>query len=398
MARKRADMEAEFNGALDSGNGKSNGSNGSNGNGKKPKKVKFGAKQMAEIGVIAAFVVQHLRKPTFEEIQECVRDKLSATIHKVTLERALDGLCKAKFITKSSMSDEKGTGRTTYTMRTVWRNPPEMAHVTTLLKALATNPEAEQIMAALNAQEEAGTKKARKEGPGDFHQFEVEIVTLDPWVGSMPGDGEVHNRNRTMFPTRIDKENIPIVNYWDRDEATGLFRIAQDVQQGWFGCNVARYFQYGPWWGELVAFSPILFTPDQDPVQIKLPCTGGPHGQNAGPQFYEAILPGQKMTMRFTAPTKKFLTAAQLESFIFEAGLRPRRGLSPSRGRKYGRFAVIKFTDLGLVDGLTTALLRSDIPDHIWQENQDYFLDLFSRIEKFQLSAKDEPAEPPTIN
>jgi len=393
----KEDMADKFNGAL-GGNGKSNG-NGSgnrkngNGNGKKRKKVKFGAKQMAEIGVLAAFVVQHLRKPTFEEIQDCFRDKLFATVHKSTLQRALDGLCKAKFITKSSMSDEGGTGRMTYTVRTVWRNPPELMHVETLLKRLATTPEAEQIMAAMNAQEEAGgPKKARREGPGEYHRFEVEFVTLDPWVGSMPGDGEVHNRTRSQFPTRIDKESIPIVNYWDRDEATGLFRIAQDVQQGWFGTNVARYFQVGPWWGELVAFSPILFKPDQDPVQIKLPCTGGPHGQNAGPQFYECVLPGQKMVMRFTAPTKKFLTPVQLEAFIFEAGLRPRRGLSPSRGRKYGRFAVTKFTDLGLVDGLNAAILRDDIPDHIWEANQDYFTDLFARIGKFQVAEKGDDA------
>lgn len=373
------------------------GGNG-NGNGKKRKKVKFGAKQMAEIGVIAAFVVQHLRKPTFEEIQNTIRDKLFATIHKSTLERVLDGLCKAKFITKSSMSDEGGIGRITYTVRTVWRNPPELMHVDTLLKRLATTPEAEQIMAAMNAQEEAGgPKKARREGPGEFHRFEVELETLDPWMGSMPGDGEVHNMIREKFPTRIDKNSIPIVNYWDRDEATGLYRIAQDVQQGWFGCNVARYFQVGPWWGELVAFSPILFKPDQEPVQIKLPCTGGPHGQNAGPQFYECILPGQKMVMRFTAPTKKFLTATQLELFILEAGLRPRRGLSPSRGRKYGRFAVTKFTDLGLVDGLTTSVLRDDIPDHVFERNQEYFLSLFERIGKFQVAEKDD-AGPATMN
>ena len=366
------------------------------------KRTRLGADRMAEVGVIAAFIVQRLRKPTFDEIMEAVSAPppkgIYASIHKNTMKRALEGLKKAKFVTDSSSSDEKGIGRQTWTMRTAWPNTPEMIIVDSLLKVLNTNPEAETIMAWFNSQEDQGTKKDTYKGPCECHFFRVSVIMTDIITGSQPDDGEVFNIVRERFPGRIEDDNIPVKNYWDRDEATGKYRISPDVLQGWWGHNISGYFKVGRWWGELIAFKPILFTPHMDPVQVKLPCTGGKSGQNAGPQFYEAIMPGQEFVIEFTAPTKRYLTPAQFEAFFLLFGARPKRGLSPSRGRKYGRFAVTKFEDLGAVDGMSTSLIINDIPEWVREKHSTYYADFVKRVPNFTVQQEEFESGPAPLS
>jgi hypothetical protein len=386
---KKKAMEAQFNAALEQKDEKKK---------KLGKRTRLGADRMAEVGVIAAFIVQRLRKPTFDEIMEAVSAQppkgLYASIHKNTMKRALEGLKKAKFVTDSSSSDEKGIGRQNWSMRTAWPNTPEMMAVDSLLKVLSSSPEAEVIMSWFNSQEDQGTKKDTYKGPCEAHFFRVTIITTDMLTGSQPDDGEVFNIIRDRFPGRIEEENIPVKNYWDRDEATGLYRMSPDVLQGWFGNNISGYFKVGRWWGELIAFKPILFKPHTDPVQVKLPCTGGKSGQNAGPQFYEAIMPGQEFVIEFTAPTKRYLTPAQLEAYFVLFGARPKRGLSPSRGRKLGRFAVIKFEDLGAVDGMSTSMILNDIPEWVREKHGEYYADFVRRVPNFTVQQEEFEAGP----
>lgn len=382
---------------------KGNGNGNGNGQDLPKTRTRFGTDRMPEIGVILGFIVQHLHKPTFEEILAAIKAPppkgVYATIHKTTVQRVLEGLKKAKFVTDSPCMGEDGYGQMAWSVRTVWRNPPEMMQADSLLKVLHTNDSAEQIMAWFNSQEDTGTKKAKKEGPGELHNFLVELISTDMWIGSMPKAGQLFGMIHGQYPSLLDKNSVDIKSYWDRDEATGLYRISPDVQQGWFGTNVARYFKSGGrWWGELVAFKPILFTPHKPTVQVQLPCTGGPKGQggsNAGPQFYEGLLPGQHMIMEFTAPTKKFMTPQQLEAFIAISGLRPRWGLSPARGRKYGRFVVVRFEDLGAVDGMKIeTALAEDIPSWVKDEVKDYYAGLVQRIPILDLAEPEIDAGP----
>jgi hypothetical protein len=344
---------------------------------------------LVEVTIIGTYLVQKLRKPTIGEVLDTARDKLGAIIHRATLKRALEGAQKGNLVTGAKVDMEDGTAKTVYSMKTaIWRAPPELAHIVDLLPVLLKDEGAVAIKAWFDKQEGAGGKKAKR-GPDicDYHAFRVTAVTLDPLLGSQINCAHT-NAVRKEFPSKLDEAGTEVEGIFERCPLTGDYLIPQDVLQGWFGTNVCRFSNMTASKAMYIAFSPLRIRPKKPIRQMILPVTSrtGP----AAPKSYETIAAGEEILFEFMAPTRGFMTMAQLERGFIEAGLRPVRGISPARGRRFGRFLVKSFTDLGAIaEGTNEEFVLTGVPKSVLDEHGSYLRDALHRLKDVKTAADD---------
>lgn len=352
-------------------------------------------KDLLEITLVGVYLIQKLGKPVTKEIVAAAKEKLNCIIHPRTLERALDGAKSRGFIAKLDMQIESGEVATCWKMKDMqWKQPPEYAHIKDLLPVLLHTEEANTIKEWFDAKETKGkTKKARGNIVDDFHAFEFEAITLDPLLGSQI-NCQYSDAIKKAFPTNLDEGEVEVDGIWQRDELTGEFIIAPDIMQGWFISNAGRYSGLPEARGLYIAFAPVRIQPNNiftsngkgEIYQYVLPVNSSKSGP-AAPKPYEAIPAGQKITVRFIAPTKGCLLPDQYEALCIAAGLRPRRGISPARGRRFGRFMLTSFRDYGAVKDGDLSWLRHDVPEEIMKEHGAYLLEAIERLKGVNLSS-----------
>lgn len=336
-------------------------------------------KDLTEVTLIGVYMIQKLGKPTHKELQQAIKDKLGASIHTKTLQRAMQGAAKGDFIAIHQAQVEGGTTETAYAMKNLlWKNAPEYAHINDLLPVLLATDEAQQIKDWFDGQEGSGqSKKKRGNVVDDYRAIRITAITTDRLLGSQI-PCQATDKVRKKFPTNIEKNKVEVEGIWDRDPLTGEFLIPQDVLQGWFAANALRYMGIAEARSAYVAFSPVRIRPKDDVEQLTLPVMSrqGP----SAPKKYETLPPGQEFEINVLLPTKGLMTVAEFERVILLAGLRPKRGISPARGRRYGRFLVTSFTDFGPVTGEDLSFLVPDVPEPIMDEHGGYFRDALKRL------------------
>lgn len=379
-------------------------------NGKTPKKIE--KNDMTEIGLIAVYLVQKLGKPTLNEIHEAGVKKLGCKIHKRRLERALKAASRLGFIAvlQDRMADEAGTVVNVYAVKDLgrWKNAPEYVHVNALLPTLLETPEGAKIKEFFDKGEgtKAGSSKAtRGNVVDDYYAFRVTVKNLDPLLGSQihcpyTDAARKHIAQPTVVAKTDDKGKVTgtaekkatsdmpeIEGIFVVDELTGEYILPSDVVQGWFATNAARYAGLPEARAAYVAFSPVRIKPKQPTMQLVLPVNNTRTGASA-PKSYEAIRAGEEFVISFMAPTKGALSPEQWEKLFVLAGIRPRRGLSPARGKRYGRFLVTKFENLGPVKKSPLDFLVDDVPQSVLDEDGGYLLEALDRLKAVPLSGK----------
>lgn len=358
----------------------------------KPKSVRL--TDHTEVRIVGVYLVQKLGFPTAAELKQAAKDKLGATIHPSTLERAMKGAASAGFIAVHQKQVESGRTETAYKMKSLlWSNPPEYAHVLDLLPVLLKTPEAQTIKEWFDKQEGKGGKKKRRGNDVDlYHALRWTCITTDPLLGSQIAC-EHTDRIRKEFPTNIERDKVEVEGIFQRDPLTGEFLIPQDVLQGWFAANALRYMGLPEARSAYIAFASIRITPKGPVEQLVLPVMSkqGP----AAPKKYECLPPGQEFEINMLAPTKGIMSVADYERIVLLAGLRPKRGLSPARGRRYGRFLVTSFEDRGLVADGDLSFLEADVPETLLDSHGDYFRDALTRLVNLPGDAPFEPGDFP---
>jgi hypothetical protein len=352
-------------------------------------------KELIEIMLIGVYMIQKMGKPTHKELKEAIKAKLFASVHTATLKRAMEGAASGGFIAIHRPQVEAGTTETAYKMKNLsWKNAPEFAHIGDLLPVLMATEEAQAIKDWFDGQEGNGTsKKKRGNLVDDYRALRFTCISTDPLLGSQI-PCQATDTVRKAFPTNIEKDKIEVEGIWMRDGLTGEFIIPQDVLQGWFASNALRYLGLPEARAAYVAFSPVRITPKGKVEQLVLPVMSA-RGPSA-PKAYETLPPGQEFEINVLTPTKGLMTVEEFERVILLAGLRPKRGLSPARGRRYGRFLVTSFQDLGAVNGSgSLAFLESDIPTTLMDEHGSYFRDALTRLGKLPDNPVFEPGEFP---
>ncbi len=342
---------------------------------------------LSEVTLTAVYLVQKHQMATLDEIIDLAREKLAAEIDKDILTRALRGAGKRGLVA-TERRKVKGKGSTlVYSLKTLaWRQPPEYAHITEILPALHKNEVTDKAKAFFESLEEKGEKKKRRGNDiDDYATFRVSAITMDPLLGSQIACPYL-DAIRERFPNDLVKNGIEVDGLWQRDELNGDYILAPDVLQGWWASNLTRFAGLQDAKAGYVAFAPIRFPASTPVMQYVLPVNSSRSGP-AAPKPYEAIPAGQHFTITFMTPMKGILTDEQVEKVLLAASLKPRRGLSPARGRRFGHFLITKFERLGALKSAgDMSHFLTDVPAELLKENGQYLTDAVKRLQGVDLS------------
>lgn len=378
---------------------------------------------LTEASIIGVYLVQKMGKPTLDEIVTVAAKKLKAQIDPMLMERALAGCARAGRDFISVLSGQGGKGgqtRKEYCVKDLgrWKAPPEYAMIGDLLPQLLKEPandamktwfdEYEQNSKKPESGDEGGEAKGGKgkkaaaaKGPrgnivDSYHAFTAKVITLDTLLGSQI-PGQYSDYIREKHPSAADE--LSVQGVFERDDMTGEYVIPSDVMRGWFMVNALRLAGLQDARANYVAFSPIRFKPksakEVKAVQVRMNAGKTVLQDGAGniydkslqlkpgekpyqhtmpvntkmgasaPKTYEAIPAGQILEIRFSAPTKGLMSPEQLHRLFLEAGVRPRRGLSPARGCRFGKFMLLEWTDHGPLKEIAVDYIKNDIPAEV---------------------------------
>jgi len=294
------------------------------------------SKDPVSLQILALYVVQKLGQGTLTQVQTELREKLKLEIHQNTLEIALDALRKRGFLSLNHGSDDEGNRLDLFGIRNLkFQAPPEVAHYSDLLPELLKTPEAEAIKAGLDEKEHQGEtkEKASRLGYRDYYLVKARFRTLDPILGGMPKSPYLDKLLR-MSENKVDADV-----FFDRD-SDGAFVITSDQVAGWLRGNI-RIANKGDV-SIYIGCSPAKFVPEKGRVeQIVLPVIS--QGKGCGLIKYEAVRAGVEFDITFNVPAHGVMSLPEFRSFLMLSGLQPIRGLSPARGKRYGRMLLIGF-------------------------------------------------------
>lgn len=344
---------------------------------------------LAKVTLTAVYLVQKHQMASLEEIIQLGREKVAAEIDPHTLERALRGAGKRGLIaTERKKIAGKGSVKVFSLKTLVWKQPPEYAHITDLLPELHRNVQTEKIKQYFDGLEVKGEKKKRRGNDiDDYVTFRVQGVTLTPLLGSQISSPYL-DAIREKFPNELVKSGTEVDGLWERDELTGDYVLASDILQGWWASNVTRYAGLQDAKAGYIAFVPIRFPAHTKVFQYVLPVNSSRSGP-AAPKPYEALPAGLHFTMTFMTPTKGVMSPEQIEKVLMNASLRPRRGLSPARGRRFGKFMITGFECLGALKapGTDMSSLLQDVPKDLLETYGDYLKSAVERLKSVDLAS-----------
>lgn len=384
-----------------------------------PKKPEFRVvSDYVETGIIATYIIQKMGQPTLKEIQKVALEKLNCKLDGRVLQRALRGNARSgrsivSILQQRLPEDQGGVIVDVFSMRDPqrWRTAPEYAQFVDFLPNLTSTPQLQDIKNAFDKSETAPVGKSAKGQRGnqidDYKHYSVLIYTLDPLLGS-----QIHcpytDLARGETPKHVDKNDKPeMEGIFVVDKLTGERVIPNDCLTGWFNTNASRFGGLSPSKADYLAFKPLRIPASVKPIQLMLPVVNSQNGKPSAPKSYEAIPPGQILRIEFTAPTKGVFTTPQYEKLFHLIGDRPRRGLSPARGKRYGRFTVLDFREQGdlktsgidfVLQNLPEELLQKHgkkkdvLPTKVTDEHVKYIVEATERLRNVEIKTGDKEA------
>jgi len=303
--------------------------------------------EIVETTILALFFIQKLGKASLDQVTEAM-DGIKARVDRHLLEQACEALRARKMASVSSGRGPAASGGESirmYRIRDIsFSSTPETAHVKDLLPGLVATPEGQLLIDAMNELEEDGdgTKKAKTRlGYTDYVVVKATFVTINDITGSQPSSPYLDRLVKmSSFPCPKEAELR-----FDR-HANGDIKIGSDVIRGWLR-NGLRTKRLGEAAAQYIGVNDVRIVPKQKVEQVKYPVIDAQTGRGAGCPTYELIPAGEHIELTFTIPTKGLFTAEKFKLFLAGYGPNPTRGLSPSRGAKNGKVALIKFEELG---------------------------------------------------
>ena len=336
-ARKAASIEAsraKRNGGAPQSNGKASAAS--------TKAPVDPATDPVSLQILALYVVQQLGQGTLDQIASEMAVKLKLIVNVHTLEIALDALRKRGFLSANHGADPSGSRVDLWSIRNLkFQSPPEVAHYGAVLSELLKTPEAQQIKAGLDAKEHKGEKKekANRLGYRDYYTVRARFVTMDAILGAMPKSPYLSHLLR-LSEKEIGVRPPEADIYFDRDPIDGRFAISSDQVAGWVRTNM-RYANKGDI-SIYVGCSAAKFQPKPAQVeQAVFPIIT--QGKGAGLAKYEAVKAGVEFEIIFTVPAFGAMAVQEFRAWLAFAGMHPIRGISPARGKRYGKILLIDF-------------------------------------------------------
>lgn len=365
---------------------------GENGNGKTDIKTdlkEFELKDLVEISVVTMFFVQKLGKASMAQIDEKIK-AVHGQVNEGLLEQALEGLRGRGLLSYARGKGQDGANIQMYkTTKIKWAQPPEVAHMADLLPALVATEEAKTIIDLLNDSEESGdgTKKAKTRlGYTDYHELWVRFRMKNPMVGSQPPSPFLETlvkRSTYKYPS-IDKGQT--ILRFCRTE-TGDVLIPSDVTSGWIRTGLRQGLGLSDAAANYVALGDVVIKP-AFLDQVSLPIIDQSTRKGLGLGTYEVLGAGNEFTLDFRVPKKGIADPMKFVMWLTAYVPRPIRGLSPARGKRFGKLEVVDYKILGESSNIATSLsaIEKDIED---PRAQKIFADLFAKATQYNMSFKE---------
>lgn len=329
-----------------------------------------------EVMILVTFLVQKHGAILANELPAEL-NKLGASIHAAKLRSAVQGLKKRQIIAINQQAGTDGHVVDRYEIRLAQSLPTslEVAHIKDLLPELLRSKGAEDLKKVLESEDAKGEAKGRENTIRQYRFANVIIQFLDPIYGSQIPNPE-SDRIRKKFGIKNFTDNDKI---FERTE-DGCIVMRPDALRGWFATNVTRLADRGDTAASYFSITPAIFNFEQKVGQTVLPVVNSQRGGRAGvspPVSYETIAAGAFVSFRIGWPIIGTFSSDQLEKMLHIAGANPRRGMSPARGGRTGRFRVVSFEQLGDVSSLPLTpsldLVSSDLLEKMPTEMRQAF-------------------------
>lgn len=344
---------------------------GSNGNGNTGIRAELKGmelKNLVEVSVLCLFFIQKLGKASLQDVDEKLKG-IEGVVNEHLLEQALESLRARGLLSYARGKDAAGNSIQMYkTTKVKWAQPPEVAHISDLLPALVSTEEAKDIIDLLNVSEESGkdgTKKAKtKLGYTDYYDMRVDFITKNPMLGSQPSSPYLENLVKlSTYPYPKIEKGQSILRFW-RDEETGAIVIPSDVVGGWLRTGIREGFGLSEAAAAYVSVDDIHIIPKRID-QVPLPIIDAQTRKGLGIGTYELLPKGTEFSIHFRVPQKGVGEPMKFLAWLVQYAPKPTRGLSPARGKRFGKLEVIGyqlFGECAVVENTLNAV-ENDISD-----------------------------------
>jgi hypothetical protein len=311
---------------------------------------------LVEASLLSMFYLQKLGKASVSEILEKMTSiKLVIDLH--LAEQAMDAL-QARGFVSYARGRSAGSGDSVKMWkpkRSLWAAPPEVAQLAgaDLLSFLVGTEEAKGLIAQLNDAEAEGDGEEKAKSKIQYAEYEsvrIRAITTDDWFGSQP--------KSPLLDSRVKGAGEADLRFYRGNDGTIV--ICSDVVAGWLRTNM-RQQDLSDAVAGYVACSEIRLPGVKLGPQAAFPVIDQRTKQGKGLTTYETLPAGTVFEVTFSVPTRGFLEVDEFVRHVAAIGLSPIRGLSPARGKKCGKFAVVSYEKLGSVKKDSATALRTAV-------------------------------------
>lgn len=337
--------------------------------------------ELVEVSILSMYFIQRLGKATTGEVQEKMKAQ-HAIVDVHLLQQGIEALQARGLVSHASGRQGKIGERVVMwkAKNTIWAAPPEVAHIVDLLPNLVSTEEAQALIAQLNGQEEEGdgeSKSTRKLGYDEYIDCRAEFITIDEFLGSQPSSPHLDALCKNSKYNGV----TATLRFW-RDPRDGALVLPSDCVRGWLRTGL-RTEGFGDAAASYLGVSEVKIYPKKPLSQVALPVIDPRTGAGKGLTTYEVLQPGERFFAQFRIPTRGFMDAATFEMWLAGYGPAPVRGLSPARGGRFGKVALLSFEELGSCSDASVLLssVSSGVPD----EAKAYYAKLQERAKGVNL-------------
>jgi hypothetical protein len=327
---------------------------------------------VTELSIICTYLIQQRGGATIGDLLTIFKTELNSTVSDSLMTFVLECLRKREFIAAINQG-----GEWVWSIKKIKFNCSiEVPHVRGMVNKLQDDPAGIAIKAEIENDIAAKEGKDKSYAKA-YAAFEARLMLLTDWYGGQPyavspllqrrvaqspyqfktdkGEGpqamDGKQRDSLLVFERAPNETLPDGTVLGEGELI----IHRACVRGFFHTHL-RMAGKSPTHCKLIGVEEIRVKPQRELVLAAHPIiTHGKDvswqwGMGSGVGYYEALQPGEIVTLKFLAPTENFLTPKQFEEWLAHTLREPARSMSPARGVQTGsaKLLEMKHTLLGL--------------------------------------------------
>jgi hypothetical protein len=319
---------------------------GGNGEGLKAHKGKrYTNKDFKELCLIIAYIVQRRGAASHEDVMGVFQREMQSKVHPGTLGKVLEALRKKEILAANYQE-----GVRLFSMKRVKFNCSiELAHLTNMIPTLEEDAGGVALMALIEGIE--GKKKEEGRYPQAWADYEVRFKLLRPWLGGTPYHGNpmlqvAYEKSpyRAKPAPKLDGDPNDMPLLFPRSTIDGALIIHRACVSGFLKGGL-RSANLSPFAIEHFHVEDILVRPEPGQLTLELwPVMRADEwrGKGGGLRQYEALVPGVEITWTFAAPSKNFISPANMEHWLRRILRSNGRSMSPARGNQTGKAELLE--------------------------------------------------------